>query len=498
MGGEPLVEKFRSGSCAYWVVAVCVAALGHVSCSSEPPVAETETTRDAMQEIFEQLQILLPAAVQGELGAPERAKEIGTSFEQMQRRVEALPEHGNGLDPGARLFGRALSRDVRRAREFFDRGRFDSAAFIVESLVDDCTACHTRRPADDSLITQGFVEQSDLERLEALERAAIAVATRQFDDAMERYERLLREPGGVAEMLLSPIVRYLTVALRVSRDPARAKKLLDQYATHPNLPPVVQKDIEHWNQVLGGLSAEDFAGTTLARAREAIVTADGVAQYPGDQRALIEFLIASAQLHDLVAFPQDSPDAAAEIYELLGRAELGISQSVWLSRADLYWETAIRLAPESPGARRALARLEKETHAGFTGSGGLQLPAEEESRLADLRALVMAEKPTPMEVRAGEHVGARLFANHCAFCHGPNAEGRGVGTELLMSVPEDLTRIAARRDGAFPEAEVFALIARRDPLGNHQSPEMPRWGEFWEDDGKIEALVEYLRSIQQP
>jgi mono/diheme cytochrome c family protein len=291
--------------------------------------------------------------------------------------------------------------------------------------------------------------------------------------------------------MLGPLIRYLTVTLRVARDPERAQKMIDEFASRPDISAIVRSDVEHWKKVLGDLSSNDLKGTTLDRARKAIEAADGLARYPGDQRTLIEYLVASSQLHDLVALPQESPDAAAEIYELAGRAELGVAQSVAISRADLYWETAIRLAPKSPAALRAFALLEEETMAGFTGSGGLQLPEEEEARLDELRALIAGTKGTSRD-------GAQLFADHCALCHGADAEGRGVVSPQLMWTPADLTRIASRHGGAFPTAEVFELIARRDPLGNHQSPEMPRWGKYWKDDSKIDALVEYLRSIQQP
>ncbi len=448
-----------------------------------------------MRDIFAQLQILLPAAVQDELEDPARAKEFGAAFDRMRKRGDALSEH-SGLGPGARLFGRALSRDVRRAREFFYRGRFENAAIFVEALVDGCADCHTRLAADASPIAVGFVAQPALGALDPLERAAIAVATRRFDEGMERYEAVLREPGGLTDILLEPIVRYLTVALRVARDPARARRLLAQYAEHPELAAVVRADLAHWMQTLQGLSPKDFAGTTLARARAATEAGERVAQYPGDPTALIEFLVASSQLQDLLTAPQESPAAAAEIYELLGRAEMGVGYSVWLSHADLYWETAIRLAPQSPAARSAYARLEAEARESFTGPAGLQLPAEEEARLQELRALVEGKAGAPVDRQALEYYGARLFDEHCVYCHGGDAKGTALGRAPRAS-SADLTRIAAGRGGTFPEAEVFALIARRDPLGQHQSPEMPRWGEYWQNDAKLDALVAYLRSIQQ-
>ncbi|MCP3986714.1 MAG: cytochrome c [bacterium] len=105
--------------------------------------------------------------------------------------------------------------------------------------------------------------------------------------------------------------------------------------------------------------------------------------------------------------------------------------------------------------------------------------------------------------------GARDFAAHCASCHGSDGRGGGPAAGALVTAPADLTRIAARRDGKFPSLDVAYLIDGRFELQAHGSREMPVWGRRFlvglpEDElgdaivrGRIEALIEYLKSIQQ-
>ena len=480
----------KKGFALIVAAALCVAA---ADLEPAPP------TRATMQRIYAALQVLLPAAVQGHLDDPARAETYESALAEFERESSALAQHGNGLGPGSRLFGRALARDVRRAREFFERREFDSAGFFLESLVDDCVACHSRLPAPDSALADGFLDQPALAELDPLERATVAVATRRFDEALERYETVFQDPNENPIILLGPLIRYLTVALRVERDPARAGAVVATLAERARVSSSVRQDLEAWSERLQTIGPETLRATRIERARERVEAAEERARHPGDPRVLIDLLVASAQLHDLVLQAQRSPAAAAEVYELLGRAELGIGQNIWLSRADLYWETAIRVAPESAAARRAYRHLETEVLAGFSGSSGLHLPLDESARLEELRAMVEGDRDDDVvETWAQERRGARLFSVHCAFCHGREAQGEGPANVLLSSVPADLTRIAARRGGVFPDAEVFALIARRDPLGQHQSPEMPRWGEFWSGRDRIDALVTYLRSIQRP
>jgi len=106
--------------------------------------------------------------------------------------------------------------------------------------------------------------------------------------------------------------------------------------------------------------------------------------------------------------------------------------------------------------------------------------------------------------------GAHLFRQSCATCHGADATGNGPVAPLLTVKVPDLTRIAQRRDGQYPELEVFRIIDGQSQLAAHGPRHMPVWGyEFFgpeaDDEAahgratlKIDRLVSYLRSIQQP
>jgi mono/diheme cytochrome c family protein len=106
-------------------------------------------------------------------------------------------------------------------------------------------------------------------------------------------------------------------------------------------------------------------------------------------------------------------------------------------------------------------------------------------------------------------LGAEAFPRYCASCHGVQAKGDGPAALALIKKPADLTRIAARRGGKFPDGEIARFIDGRFVLPSHGSREMPIWGERFGDSvpdsgvaeevtrGKIAVLVEYLKSIQQ-
>ncbi|RIL05666.1 MAG: cytochrome C [Proteobacteria bacterium] len=105
-------------------------------------------------------------------------------------------------------------------------------------------------------------------------------------------------------------------------------------------------------------------------------------------------------------------------------------------------------------------------------------------------------------------VGAEMFQQYCASCHGQSAAGDGPAAGALRTPPADLTRIAARRGGSFPDGEIARFVDGRFDVPAHGTREMPIWGrklgeavaEGAEPDevarGRILALVEYLKTIQ--
>jgi mono/diheme cytochrome c family protein len=114
-------------------------------------------------------------------------------------------------------------------------------------------------------------------------------------------------------------------------------------------------------------------------------------------------------------------------------------------------------------------------------------------------------------------MGKREFESNCATCHGLTAQGDGPMRPFLVKPPSDLTTLARRHDGRFPRSAVADLIDGRgiDQPGVHGSRDMPIWGrvyreqvEFetrgtpfppeWSVRGRIQALIDYLITLQRP
>ena len=100
--------------------------------------------------------------------------------------------------------------------------------------------------------------------------------------------------------------------------------------------------------------------------------------------------------------------------------------------------------------------------------------------------------------------GAELFKQHCAVCHGNDLKGVGPVPEPYR-VPPNLTKLARRHRGKFPDAYVADVLRSGVILPEHGPAQMPAWGtDFREMDGfdaaqvtlRIANLTNYIKSRQ--
>jgi mono/diheme cytochrome c family protein len=112
-------------------------------------------------------------------------------------------------------------------------------------------------------------------------------------------------------------------------------------------------------------------------------------------------------------------------------------------------------------------------------------------------------KKTPVAV-SNSPTGAELYKQHCEVCHGNDLKGVGP-VPAPYRVPPDLTTLARRHGGKFPDAYVSDVLRNGVTMPAHGPAEMPTWGtDFKEGDGldvpqvksRIANLTNYIKSHQ--
>jgi len=372
------------------VLAAGAALVAGLAAPAAAAAGDTEDTVAVMRRIYSQVEVLLPLSVRdAAFSDPAQASRVREALQQLARQADAVRAHAEG-DRRMAFLGDALARETRETLHRFESGRVEAAQFFVQRLADYCVACHASLPdPDDPPLASDFVDATALAGLPPERRATLQIATRRFDDALATLEAHLGSPEVHPATLLEPLTTYLTVALRVKNDPARALPVLDRLAERPDLWTYLRGDLERWRVELRSWKARGLPEPTLESARGMLEEARKLIRFPTDRAALVHYLLASAQLHRfLERHAGEESEEVAEAYYLLGLVESRVGGTGWwVSESDFHLETAIRMAPHSDVAARAFALLEEETLLGWSGSGGVHMPPDVRALLEELRVL---------------------------------------------------------------------------------------------------------------
>jgi mono/diheme cytochrome c family protein len=101
--------------------------------------------------------------------------------------------------------------------------------------------------------------------------------------------------------------------------------------------------------------------------------------------------------------------------------------------------------------------------------------------------------------------GQEMYNSYCAVCHGKDAKGNGPAAPQLKQQPADLTTLAKRHDGKYPDEYVTSVLRFGAKSPTHGSSEMPVWGPLLSavsnrDKAQVEVRIanlnRYLKSLQ--
>lgn len=361
---------------------------GRVGAQETSPARDLQPT---MQAIFQALTEVFPWSLDAErFQAPGHRQRIQEALRLLAENTSSLATHGQDVPLSFDFLRRTLAQTARDAAQRYEHGQDQQARFAFQQLTEQCFACHSRfahpRPFD---LGKRFLTAMPLERLALRDRVRLAVATRQFDTALETCEALFRSTTMTAADIdvLGIVETYLKIVLRVRGDFPRAIMTLEQFVGRTDVTPDLRERLLSWVEALKELQLEGTTGEALARARALIEAGQRRNRFHADQLGLVHFVVASSLLHRYVDAQAPNTPALAEAYYLLGVAESSISRTAWIVETPFFLEMAIRLDPKSPVAAKAYDLLNAYILATYTSSAGTRLPHEVQESLEHLRQM---------------------------------------------------------------------------------------------------------------
>jgi hypothetical protein len=385
----PCLLRYQPGVALVMLLSLTLLTPGRVGVAGDAPQSGFQAT---MRDIFQALTAVFPVSLNAEqFQDPAQYPRILAALRALAHHAEGLTMHGQNGPRHLDFLRYALAREARQVLHWYEHRQYQAAQFALHQLTEHCFACHSKLPYPERFVLgQRFLEEASLASLSLKDRARLAVATRQFQTALEIYETLFQSPAIAAGEigLMGAFEDYLKIVLRVENDFMRAFLTLETFRQRPDVPAYLTEYTESWVEALKELQAVEAPDEALPYARMLIREGQGRNRFPSDRLGLVHFVLASSLLHRYVDTSSVQGLPLAEAYYLLGVAESYISRSLWVSETAFFLETAIRLAPKSVHARKAYAFLEQYVLVGYTGSSGLHLPDDVRAHLAELRRLL--------------------------------------------------------------------------------------------------------------
>ncbi|HEB89848.1 MAG TPA: hypothetical protein ENI85_09785 [Deltaproteobacteria bacterium] len=342
-------------------------------------------------------------------GDPKYRKQILESLDRLERAADALERHGRSREVGFDELALNLARDLREVRAHYREGAYDEARFFLTGSLQNCVSCHVRLPYEKTFpLADQLISQVEIQRLDPREKAWLYVTVRRFDDALDTWEALMRDPNGPADQLDAGgvLVDYLNVVLRVCGDIERARRALAALVERRDVPVYLERRLQIWLDALNTLDPKRFQPTTPPSLDLGVSLAEQageISKGPFGRDGLVHDLAAASLLVRWLESDRQKRlqrtrnptskerEDTARAYYWLGVVEARSLDGFWVNLSERHLEAAIRADPEGPYARPAYARLEETQVLGYGGASGSHLPADVWTNLKELRGLIGVE-----------------------------------------------------------------------------------------------------------
>jgi hypothetical protein len=357
-----------------------------------------ETWTGEMQDLAMDVKALLPYLYDKEaFSAPDNRERVQHYLNHFANGVHQIsPEMAKGLtaqDPLVQYSLDNLKGDLQRAANSYQQGHFDYSRSVTKASLNHCFSCHSVTDVGSS--ARWNLEDVTSLKLAPLEKADLLVATRKYDKALTYMEELINSEQFLKTRTFdfeSLLRKYLALMIRIQADPKRALAEMDKVAANPNTPHYVLDQINGWRRSLKAWVQEKpvprkRAGKTLELAKERFQKAKKLQQFEKDHAGDVEYLRATAILHDGLGGLKKPADQAQALF-MLGNAYEVLDELGSWNLHETYYEYCVLKAPKSPPAKNCFQRLEDSVSMGYSGSAGVNIPPEERERLDKLRSML--------------------------------------------------------------------------------------------------------------
>lgn len=352
-------------------------------------------TPELMQDIHKSIVKILPHSV-GVSGFSSKvhSKMIGKELATLESLGSELVKNAavnNKGDDAFTVIAESFAADTSAMNSAFKKHEYRNARFVFQNITSNCISCHTRQTALlDQKVIPLYTSLSN-EHLSLVEKAELNTAVRNFEVALEQYEKAFSKNylGQIPGILLEGyLIDYMIVGLKVKDEKPRVMKQIESLAFNASVPLSTQRVLSKW---LGFIKTYDPKAdySNVENIMKLYEKGQALNSHPFDSSGALAAILVGKHLQKLLVEDSKLSDTTkSKAYYIYGLCEMTLRRPQQLSKVDYYLERAILTSPKSENARRAYTVLEDYIYFENTGSSGANVPKSELDKLKKLQKML--------------------------------------------------------------------------------------------------------------
>lgn len=328
-----------------------------------------------------------------DFSSPKNEAEIKKSLDSLNEHLGYIGKKSFGDDPALKANLELLKQHMNDATRSFRDGGKGYSRQMVQSSLQMCIACHTRRKAADF-----SWPEPDSKDIPALDRADYLFATRQFSKGQILYESAIAgfPENHTSQWSLRRAMASLAIYFaRVVEDPKGGADYFKKLSAKENLPVYLKLEATAWAKEFADWAKEAPVKDTaklsesamLARGKKLLRHDDFTMVSELGQSFHVRRLRASSMFHKVLEVPGGKSPSKAAALLYLGQIYPRISSNMFFRFGEMYLKACITEYPKSSAAQACYVALELSTAEGFSGSAGTNIPDDEQVELMRLKRI---------------------------------------------------------------------------------------------------------------
>jgi hypothetical protein len=353
--------------------------------------------RAEMGGLFVALSDLLPLVIdKGAFENPKNEKEVLSLINRMQDLSLAMVNSTKKFsdnDPSIPFVAERFANDVSMSLDLWKSGDRVVPRRLLRGVTDYCISCHTRTTKGVHL--SSVIQPQKFTTMPVLAQAEYLAATRQFGEALKKYEQaLLRRPLAKIDPQAwgESVRRMLAIAVRVENHPRLALELLSSIQeSNENTPIELRNDMALWRQSAKEWANENSPPAMTSQAKsllaKRLISEGSTIAKTSPGGALIQYLRASALLHELLGKSRPNEQSQEMLWQAGQAADYLREINLWTMQ-DAYYEACIRRNQDKTLSKKCYGALEDSMVSSYGVSGRAGLPEFAKRHLEGLKTSI--------------------------------------------------------------------------------------------------------------